>query len=209
MVAKPRPQPTEPEHKNALTVFYQTVRRRDSRAPRHKLVGVLVRCQQLWIVLSLKPPFTHAPPGGESLAFPSSQVGQSPGRGSSGGRGLNAELPRFGPAPFRALRQPVKNMRWWIWRLKRCGEQAGMPTGPRHAASGGGGLRSKCMHSVAILGSSLSHGLHSCFPTPLSTSRSSWWCALRTVVSKVSLEPQAGESFQSSHGWKQCLHLGV
>ena len=59
-----------------------------------------------------------------------------------------------------------------------------MPAGTRHAASGGGGLRSKCMHSVAILGSSLSHGLHSCFPTPLSTSRSPWWCALRTVVSQ-------------------------
>ena len=26
---------------------------------------------------------------------------------------------------------------------------------------------------------------------------------------KVSLEPQVGESVQSSHGWKQCLHLGV
>ena len=78
-----------------------------------------------------------------------------------------------------------------------------MPAGTKPAASGGGGIRSKYLHSVAILGSSLSHGLHTCFPTPLSTSRSPWWCALRTVVSQVSLEPQVGESVQSSHGWKQ------
>ena len=59
-----------------------------------------------------------------------------------------------------------------------------MPAGTKPAASGGGGIRSKYLHSVAILGSSLSHGLHTCFPTPLSTSRSPWWCALRTVVSQ-------------------------
>ena len=43
-----------------------------------------------------------------------------------------------------------------------------MPAGTKPAASGGGGIRSKYMHSVAILGSSLSHGLHTCFlPPPL------------------------------------------
>ena len=77
-----------------LSLFFTKLCGEDSRAPRHKLVGVRVRGQQLRIVLSLEPPLSPAPPGGESLAFPSSQVGQFPGRCSSSGMGLNAELPR-------------------------------------------------------------------------------------------------------------------
>ena len=205
-MAKPRPQPTEPEHKNALTVFYQTVRRRDSRAPRHKLVGVQVRCQQLWIVLSLKPPLSPAPPGGESLVFPSSQVGQSPGRGSSGGRGLNAELPRFGPAPFRALRQPVKHMQWWVWRLKRCGERAGMPAGAKHAAREAVGISMSCIPWPFW---ALASATACTLAPPLLTSRFSWCRALRTVVSLRPKRHKWEEQPWQAAVSRQCLHLGV
>ena len=51
----------------------------DSRAPRHKLVGVRVRGQQLRIVLSLEPPLSPAPPRGGEPRFPLVSGGAVPG----------------------------------------------------------------------------------------------------------------------------------
>ncbi len=42
----------------------------DSRAPRHKLVGIRVRRQHLRIFLSLKPPLSPTPPGGRASLSP-------------------------------------------------------------------------------------------------------------------------------------------
>ena len=69
-----------------------------------------------------------------------------------------------------------------------------MPAGTKPAASGGGGIKSKYMHSVAILGSSLSHGLHTCFLPPL-LPQVPWWRALRTVVSPAHPQPCVGDHY--------------
>ena len=80
-----------------------------------------------------------------------------------------------------------------------------MPAGTKPAASGGGGIKSKYMHSVAILGSSLGHGLHTCFLPPL-LPQVPWWRALRTVVSIQSShkEPQVGRR-RSEQPWLEAV----
>ncbi len=115
-----------------LSLFFTKQCGEDSRAPRHKLVGVRVRGQQLRIVLGLEPPLSPAPPGGRASLSPRLRWAV-PGAVQFKWEGAKRRTAPFGHCTVAGVAPTVKRCGGG-WRLKRCGERAGMPAGTKQAA---------------------------------------------------------------------------